>query len=327
MALTRALPPDLSQRFPTGEAFVEGALVAASMLANARAPETLRKYRGAWAAFESWANEQGVPALPVSPSVAVSYLGHLHAEGLSPASLRLALAALVDQHRRAGLPSPRDPKINLFLRGLHRTVGKAPKHRKAALTPSELRRLVAALPKTVAGVRDRALFLLAFSTALRRVNVVDLQLEDIQRREDGLIVHVRRSKTDQEGRGHTIAVHRGTQLCPVAAFEAWLAASHVRSGYLFRKIDRWGHIGTGRLDPGTVARLLKRAAERAQLDPDHIKRLAGHSFRSGHVTTAAKAGVGLAEIASVTNHKRLDQVREYIRETEAFRVNTLAGLL
>lgn len=327
MALARTLPPDLSVRFPTGEAFVEGALVAATMLANSRAPETQRKYKGAWVAFESWAKEQGVPALPTLPAVIVSYLGHLHAEGLLPASLHLALAAIVAQHRKAGLESPRDPKINLFLRGLHRTVGKAPKHRKAALTPAELRRLTASLPKTLAGVRDRALFLLAFSTALRRVNVVDLRLEDLERKDDGLLVHVRHSKTDQEGRGHMIAVHRGTHLCPIAALEAWLAAAHIRKGHLFRKVDRWGHIGDSRLDPGTVARLLKRAAIRAGLDPEHIKRLAGHSFRSGHVTTAAKAGVGLAEIASVTNHKRLDQVREYIRETEAFRVNTLAGLL
>ena len=327
MVLARTLPPDLSVRFPTGEAFVEGALVAATMLANSRAPETQRKYRGAWAAFEAWTREQGVPALPTSPAVVVSYLGHLHAEGLLPASLRLALAAIVAQHRKAGVESPRDPKINLFMRGLHRTVGKAPKHRKAALTPAELRRLTAALPKTLAGLRDRALFLLAFSTALRRVNVVDLRIEDLQRKDDGVLVHVRHSKTDQEGRGHMIAVHRGTNLCPIAALEAWLEAARLHSGYLFRKVDRWGHIGDSRLDPGTVARLLKRAAMRAGLDPEHIKRLAGHSFRSGHVTTAAKAGVGLAEIATVTNHKRLDQVREYIRETDAFRVNTLAGLL
>lgn len=327
MRLVRAVPSDLPQRFPTGDAFVEGALVAASMLANAQAPETLRKYKGAWAAFESWAKEQGVTALPAPPAVVVSYLGHLHAEGLAPASLRLALAALVDQHRRAGLPSPRDPKISAFLRGLHRTVGAAPRNRKAALTPAELRKMTAAMPQTITGVRDKALFLLAFSTALRRVNVVQLRIDDIERRGDGLLVHVRRSKTDQEGRGHIIAVHRGNALCPVAALEAWLEASHIRSGWLFRKIDRWGHLGGERLDPGTVARLLKRAAIRAGLDPDHVKRLAGHSFRSGHVTTAAKAGVGLAEIAAVTNHRRLDQVREYIRETDAFRVNTLAGLL
>ncbi len=297
------------------------------MLAASRAPETLRKYKGAWAAFDSWANEQGVPALPASASVVVSYLGHLHAEGLAPASLRLALAALVDHHRRVGLPSPRDPKINAFLRGLHRTVGAAPRNRKAALTPVELRRMAAALPQTISGLRDRALFLLAFSTALRRVNVVDLRVEDIERRREGLLVHVRRSKTDQEGRGHVIAVHRGNLLCPVEAVEAWLEASRIRSGWMFRKIDRWGHLGDGRLDPGTVARLLKRAATRAGLDPDQVKRLAGHSFRSGHVTTAARAGAGLAEIASVTNHRRLDQVREYIRETDAFRVNTLAGML
>src|SRR5512140_3112779 len=130
MPLERAALPALPGRSPAGESLVEGALVAASMLASARAPETLRKYRSAWTAFEAWALSQGVTALPASPAVVVSYLGHLHAEGLAPASLRLALAALAYKHRDAGHPSPRGPKVQAFLRGLHRSVGTAPRYRK-----------------------------------------------------------------------------------------------------------------------------------------------------------------------------------------------------
>lgn len=324
MPLARAASPALAK---AGPSLVEGARVAASMLAASRAPETQRKYRGAWAAFDAWAREQGVAALPASPSAVVSYLGHLHAEGLAPASLRLALAAIVDAHRAAGEESPRGPKVVAFLRGLHRSVGAAPKFRKAALTPDELRRLVSVLPGDLRGLRDRAIFLVAFASALRRVNVVELRVADLAWRADGFVVHVRRSKTDQEGRGHSIAVHRGRDLCPVAAVEAWLSASGLRGGFLFRGIDRWGHLKEGRLDPGTLARLLKRAAARAGLPEERVAKLAGHSFRSGHVTAAAAAGMGLAEIAQVTNHRRLDQVREYIRETDLFRVNTLSGVL
>src|SRR5690606_23006831 len=115
MPLERAARPALPGRAPTGDAVVEGAVVAASMLAASRAPETLRKSRGAWSAFEAWASEQGVLALPASPAVVVSYLGHLHAEGLAPATLRLALSALADRHRATGHPSPRGPKVVDFL--------------------------------------------------------------------------------------------------------------------------------------------------------------------------------------------------------------------
>ena len=59
-------------------------------------------------------------------------------------------------------------------------------------------------------VRDRALLLFGFASAMRRSELAALNFEDIEETADGLRVTIPRSKTDQEGRGDVIAVPRGT---------------------------------------------------------------------------------------------------------------------
>jgi hypothetical protein len=57
-------------------------------------------------------------------------------------------------------------------------------------------------PATQKGLRDRGLLLFGFASAMRRSELVALAVEDLEHTERGLLVTVRRSKTDQEGRGH-----------------------------------------------------------------------------------------------------------------------------
>jgi hypothetical protein len=101
----------------------------------------------------------------------------------------------------------------------------------------------------------------------------------------------RRSKTDQEGAGDTIAIVSGSLACPVKAVRAWLEASKVTAGPLFRQIFKGGRIGTERLADHTVVRVVKASARRVGLDPNLF---AGHSLRSGFLTSAAGRGGGSA---------------------------------
>ena len=64
------------------------------------------------------------------------------------------------------------------------------------------------------GLRDRALLLIGFGGALRRSELVALNVADIEETETGLLVMIRGSKTDQEGAGATIAIARGDVACP-----------------------------------------------------------------------------------------------------------------
>ncbi len=101
-----------------------------------------------------------------------------------------------------------------------------------------------ALPDDLAGKRDRALLLIGWAGAFRRSELVALTVEDLVETTEGLVVIVRRSKTDQEGAGRKVGVpHGSTSLCPVTAFQSWLSLAHITSGPVFRKVDRHGHVG------------------------------------------------------------------------------------
>jgi integrase len=174
------------------------------------------------------------------------------------------------------------------------------------------------------GLRDRAILLLGFAGAFRRSELVALDVGDLEFCYGGLRVQIRRSKTDQEGAGHTIAIVPGSIACPVRAVRAWLEASKITAGPLFRPIAKGGRIGTERLADYTVVRVVKASARRVGLDP---KLFAGHSLRSGFLTSAAGRGASIFKMMDVSRHKSMDTLRGYVRDAELFRDHAGAGLL
>jgi integrase len=70
---------------------------------------------------------------------------------------------------------------------------------KEAAVTDILRQMVATLPDTQSGVHDRALLLLGFAGAFRRCELVALNMGDLKFTREGLVVTVRRLKTDQSG--------------------------------------------------------------------------------------------------------------------------------
>jgi integrase len=136
----------------------------------------------------------------------------------------------------------------------------------------------------LSAIRDRALLLIGFAGAFRRSELVALNADDIEETAEGLRVTIRRSKTDQEGHGHVIAIPHGVIACPVTALKAWLEAAGIAQGPVFRPVAKGGRIRATRLTDRSVADIVKAHAQRAGLDP---KLFAGHSLRSGFLTSAA----------------------------------------
>jgi site-specific recombinase XerD len=124
---------------------------------------------------------------------------------------------------------------------------------------------------------------LGFAGAFRRAELVALDLDDVVCTHDGLVVTLRRSKTDQEGEGRKVGIPYGSNptTCPVRALRAWLEAATIADGSLFRGVDRHGRLLPGRLSDRAVARVVQRAAAAAGLDP---AKYAGHSLRTGLAT-------------------------------------------
>ena len=150
-------------------------------------------------------------------------------------------------------------------------------------------------------------------------------MEDCKFGKDGLTVTLRRSKVDQAGEGRRIGIPYGSnpETCPVRTVQAWTEQAGVTAGPLFRSINRHGRVQLDRLSGIDVARVTKKLAARAGLDP---AKYAGHSLRAGHATAAAIAGASERSIMKQTGHRSVQMVRRYIREGTLFRENSAGKL-
>jgi integrase len=185
--------------------------------------------------------------------------------------------------------------------------------------------MLEALPNTRVGLRDRALLLLGFAGAFRRSELVGLDVADLEFARAGVIVTLRKSKTDQEGRSRRLGIPFGSseQTCPVRSVQAWLEAARISEGPVFRSLDRFQQVQGARLSDKAVALIIKRRAKAVGLDP---ARYAGHSLRAGLATSAAAAGASERVIMSQTGHRSADMVRRYIRDGSLFTSNP-AGMV
>jgi integrase len=291
-------------------------------IASAKAPATLRAYRSDWAHFTTWCDTHGRDALPTEPETVALYLSDL-ARTAKPATLQRRLSSISQAHQAAGHPTPTaDPVVRAVHAGIRRSKGTAATVKAPAVT-AELRAMVEHLPGDLRGARDRAMLLVGFAAALRRSELVALDVADVAETPEGLVVTLRRSKTDPEGGGRKIGVPYGSHpaTCPVRALRAWAEVAGIADGPLFPTIDRAGRLGATRASDRCVARAVQRAAQGAGLDP---ARYAGHSLRAGLATSAAAAGASERSIMNQTGHKSLPILRRYIRDGSLFTDNAAA---
>jgi site-specific recombinase XerD len=184
--------------------------------------------------------------------------------------------------------------------------------------------MVALAPESLKGLRDRALLLLGFAGAFRRSELVALDVADIVETGTGLLVTIRRSKTDQDGEGVTIAIARGDVACPVRAVREWLDAAGIESGPIFRPINKASTVAAEQLTDQSVANIVKAYAGLAGYDASLFS---GHSLRSGFLTSAAAKGASIFKMMDVSRHKSVDTLRGYVRDAELFKDHAGAGLL
>ncbi len=295
-----------------------------NFLRESRAPNTHRAYRAGLAAFNRFCESTAREPIPATPETVAAYLSSQANRGLRPSTLSVHASAIAYAHRVAGHASPCDSStVREVFRGIRRTRGVAPKQ-AAALTLPRLARAVARLDReTVRGRRNAALMTLGFALAARRSELVALNVEDVEDDGDGLLVHIVRSKTDQEGRGAVLYVPLAQELlevCAVRAVRTWLTELPEPSGPLFRQIRKGGAIG-GRLSARSVDQVVRDTSS----DIDGIACYSAHSLRAGLVTTLAAQGRTELEIMEQSRHKSSAMVRTYARAGDAKRTSPLHG--
>jgi integrase len=196
--------------------------------------------------------------------------------------------------------------------------------RKAPVLAETARAMSLSATDGLKGIRDRALLLLGFAGAFRRSELVALDVADLEETEDGFKIIIRRSKTDQEGHGETIAIVRGGATCPVKAVKAWLQAAGISDGPLFRPVAKGGRVGARRLTGKSVCDLVKAYAKRLGLKAADF---GAHSLRAGFLTSAARRGASVFKMRDVSRHKSMDVLQAYVRDADLFRDHAGAGLL
>ncbi len=288
-------------------------------LEQASSASTRRAYRSDWEDFTIWCRTQGLQALPAAPETVALYLAAL-AEGCRPSTLQRRLVAISRMHCTAQHEPPtRSIAVQETMKGIRRVLGSA-QTRKQPVVTHILRQLLDTLPHNLFGTRDRALLLLGFAAALRRSEIVALDVRDLAFTPRGIVLTMRRSKTDQEGVGRTIGIPYGKRndTCPVLAVQAWLHDATIKDGPLFRRLSKTARVLPYRLNDKTVATIVKRSAAAAGYDAEQF---GGHSLRAGLATQAAMSGASERAIMKQTGHRSLEVVRRYIRDGDLFREN------
>ncbi len=287
------------------DALTSAAGYALSEKADATRRATLADIRR----FSTWRQAVGAIALPATLATVAAYLAALADSGLKVSTISRRAAAIAYAHKFAGFEPPINESVKAVVRGVRRKLGTAQKG-KAPATAAIVAKLVKRIPDTLAGKRDKALILIGFAAALRRSELVALTVADVERAPDGIVLHISRSKTDQEGQGAQIAVPTGRKLKPVEALDAWLNAAPITQGPVFRRVMKGGLVSGEALDSQSVALIVKRWRRAARVDPTLFS---GHSLRAGFVTSALADGADLFKVMDVTRHREVKTLKAYDR--------------
>ena len=295
----------------------------------ALAENTRKAYRKGWACFAEYCRRTKIAdPLTASPETVANFLISLTTQGspksgqvLSMGTVALYASAITKQYISAGLSSPtHHPTVTATLKGLARLKGTAPR-RVMALRENHIEAMLAQCPDTPIGCRDAAILALGFAAALRRSEICALRVSDINMVGPGraaprrMFLTIRRSKTDQTGKGHRIAVPEGKVIRPIHRLETWLLKSNIRRGPLFQSMKRGGHVQGKPLHHSDIPRLLKHYAGGIGLDPESVS---GHSLRAGFVTSAVAHHARLDKIMEVTRHRNPASVMKYVRDANSF---------
>jgi integrase len=294
---------------------------------------TLRSYASAIQHFEvEW---QGL--LPATSEAVARYLAD-HATSLSNNTLRQRLAALSRWHCDQGFADPTKASIvRQVLKGI-RAVHPAMEKRARPLILDQLQQVDNWLQRAIVEARgrddrasllrhtrDRSLVLLGFWRGFRSDELVRLKLENIQIvTGEGMTCYLERSKTDKNYEGREFKCPALSRLCPVTALSEWTALAELKTGPVFRKIDRWGHVGEAPLSVNSLIPLLRTLFAAAGLAS--VQEYSSHSLRRGFAGWARASGWDIKELMEYVGWTDIKSAMRYLEASEGLQARFESGL-
>lgn len=276
-------------------------------LSQSSAPETKRAYEGDLRHFAAWGGK--VPS--EAEKVACYLCDCAKNKGLAVSTIKRRVAAIAWAHREQGEPDPtKADVVRKAIKGIERHHGAAPKQ-AVPLYLRDIREMGKVLLGRSRDRRDMALMLVGYFGGFRGSELVGLNIEDTHFDESGLLIRLKRSKTDQKARGRWVSIPaRGDDLCPVQALADWLVMMDRKEGAMFPSISRYGKIGEKALSVRSVTRIILMRAEDADMPTGG---LSSHSIRAGFVTESLTRGEEPMMVANQTGHKSLEMLGRYLR--------------
>ena len=284
-----------------------------------KAPNTIRAYRADLDCYTSWCDRNHCHPFPASSEQIANYISSL-AEHYKVATIQRRLAMLSTFHELQDMESPTGHKlVRTTMDGIKRTLGIR-QHQAPAFTLDDFQRVVLSLDESVnSQLRDKAVILLGFTGAFRRGELAALNIEDLFFDEEGILIDVLRSKTDQLGAGQTKAIFYASHptLCPVRTLKRYIARTtgkqvdgkvHSDTGPLLLRMRKNDHFGRQRLTDQSVNLIVSKHFGR---------KYSAHTLRASFVTISKKNGASNSEIMAQTFHKTEQMIRRYTRFEDA----------
>ena len=276
---------------------------------GAFAQHTLRGYAADLRAFAAWCGKAGWTSLPATSSSVAAFVD---AESLvvSPSTLRRRLCAIKFAHRYADLPDPTaSGGVQLALKRAARRKPRRPRQVRG-LNIDSLHAILAACPDTLAGARAAAIISVGYDTLCRSCELAAMQVDQMRSNgPDNSSILIPRSKGDQAGDG------RIAWLSPrsVGLIATWQTISGIQTGPLFRALHL-RRVSDQGLDPCSVRRLVKRAARRADIEPELADNLSGHSMRVGAAQDMMVAGFDALAIMQAGGWRTPNVLLRYVEK-------------
>lgn len=291
---------------------------------------TKKSYRSDWKKFCEWCEKYQVSPLPASEETIGLFVTSL--EGISAlSSIRRYLSTISVAHRTSGYDSPCNSDfIQRIIAGIsksnHRIIQRA-----SPISWEMLCRMIDLCGCTGTGYRDSTLLLVGWAAALRRSELVSIQVEDLEFVQNGMILTIPKSKTDQEAVGSEIGIPKfpNEKYCPVHRTKHWIQRFGIKDGPIFRHLRRdaskwWIKNREGKqISDKAVSDIVKKYVRKLGENPS---KYSGHSLRRGFITEAASHRVPNDIIQRHTRHASIDNLQTYIDRGNIFVENPLSEM-
>lgn len=289
---------------------------------EAYADNTMLAYQNDWEHFVRYCKAKNVSPLPALPETIEGYISSMQRGGYKYSTISRRQVIIRRIYRLKGLSDPfKDGNTWLTLRGIRRKVG-VKQEKKDALLLHEVIAIIEQMEDRAIDIRDKALLLTGFWSAMRPEELVNMQFRDLSFSKRGLIIQIPKSKTDQEGTGQEVYIPYRSYLleCAIRALHEWFELSGINEGFVFRSMRKGGRIQERGLCVQNIARMIKSRVSSIGKDPSNHS---NYSLRRGFAKTADIANVDLRRVQVHLRHNLIKTTEGYMDEQRLFEQNPI----